>query len=149
MTLSELADQRTLETLDFASVRERVVEQTRTERGRHLAEELAPFVDFERIKREQTATEVVRELIVSADLHVSAALDTADLTQRASVGTSLSATELRAVGDAVAAAAAAYNKTRDPSIPQGDKREVLEALTGGYQPLKEIVRAITDAIDER
>jgi dsDNA-specific endonuclease/ATPase MutS2 len=95
-----LADQRTLETLDFASVRERVVAQTRTERGRHLAEDLHPFVDFERIKREQAATEQVRELIVTADLHVLPAVDTAEMTQRAAIGTSLSATELRAVGDA-------------------------------------------------
>jgi DNA mismatch repair protein MutS2 len=144
----ELADQRTLETLDFASVLERVVGQTRTERGRHLAEDLSPFVDFERIKREQAATEEVRELIVSADLHVLAAVDTADLTQRATIGTSLSATELRAVGDAVAAAAAAYNKTRDASAPEHGAR-VLESITAGYQPLKELVRSITDAIDER
>jgi DNA mismatch repair protein MutS2 len=71
------------------------------------------------------------------------AVDTAAITQRASIGTSLSATELRAVGDAVAAAAAAYNKTREqPS-------EVLQALTAAYQPLKELIRNITDAIDER
>lgn len=139
----ELADERSLETLDYASVRERVVAQARTERGRRLAEELRPFVDFERVKREQAATEAVRELIVSADLHVLPAVDTAELTQRASIGTSLSATELRSVGDAVGAAAAAYNKTREQTA------EVLEAITAGYQPLKDLQRAITDAIDER
>ena len=154
MPHSELADQRTLETLDYASVRERVVGQTRTERGRHLAEDLCPFVDFERIKREQAATEAVRELIVSADLHVLPAVDTADLTQRASIGTSLSATELRAVGDAVAAAAAAYNKihTSHPEVskdPEPVEGRILQAITAGYQPLKDLQRAITDAIDER
>jgi DNA mismatch repair protein MutS2 len=143
MTRSELADQRTLETLDYASVRERVVAQARTQRGRRLAEDLCPFVDFERVKREQAATEAVRELIVTADLHVLPAVDTADLTQRASIGTSLHATELRAVGDAIAAAAAAYNKTREGTS------DVIESITAGYQPLKDVQRAVTDAIDER
>lgn len=154
MSISELADQRTLETLDYASVRERVVAQTRTERGRRLAEDLCPFVDFERVKREQAATEAVRELIVSADLHVLPAVDTADLTQRASIGTPLGATELRAVGDAVAAAAAAYNKicsghpevSKDPGLLEG---RIIASITAGYRPLKEVQRAITDAIDER
>lgn len=142
MPHTELSDQRTLDTLDYASVRRRVVAQTRTERGRRLAGELCPFVDFERVKREQAATEVVRELIVSADLHVLPAVDTANLTQRASIGTSLGATELRAVGDAVSAAAAVYNKTRE------QPGEVLDSVTAGYQPLKDLHRAIVNAIDE-
>ncbi len=141
-----LADQRTLETLDYASIRERVVAETRTERGRHLAEDLCPFVDFERVKREQAATEQIRERIVAADLHVLPAVDTADLTQRASIGTSLGATELRAVGDAIGAAAAAYNKIHAEPF---EGRNVLDAITAGYAPLKEVQRAITDAIDER
>jgi DNA mismatch repair protein MutS2 len=65
------------------------------------------------------------------------------MTQRAAIGTSLSATELRAVGDAIAAAAAAYNKTRE------QPNDVLDAITAGYQPLKDVQRAIIDAIDER
>ncbi|HKU66742.1 MAG TPA: endonuclease MutS2 [Candidatus Baltobacteraceae bacterium] len=148
MTHAELADQRTLETLDYASVRERVVAQTRTERGRNLAEDLRPFLDFERITREQAATEKIRELIVTADLHVLPAFDTADLTQRASIGTSLSSTELRSVGDAIAAAAAAYNKIRE-SQPEPLEAQVLDPITAGYAPLKDVQRAIIDAIDER
>jgi DNA mismatch repair protein MutS2 len=143
MSNSELADNRTLETLDFASVRDRVVAQTHTERGRRLAEELCPFVDFERVKREQAATAQIRELVAGADMHVLPAIDTADLTQRASIGTTIAATELRAVGDAIAAAAAAYNKTREqPS-------DVIDAITASYRPLKDVHRALIDAIDER
>jgi DNA mismatch repair protein MutS2 len=140
---NDLADQRTLETLDYAGVRERVVEATRTQRGRRAAEDLRPFVDFEHIKREQTATEAVRELIVTADFHVLPAADTGELTQRASAGTSLSATELREVGEAVGAAAAAYSKTRE------QPHAVLEAITAGYRPLKDVQKAIFEAIDER
>jgi DNA mismatch repair protein MutS2 len=150
MSNSELADNRTLETLDFASVRERVVEQTHTERGRRLAEELCPFVDFERVKREQAATAQIRELVAGADMHVLPAIDTADLTQRASIGTTIAATELRAVGDAIAAAAAAYNKTRErqPESVEGPG-DVIEAITAPYRSLKDVHRALVDAIDER
>ena len=139
----ELADSRTLETLDFAGVRQRVVANTRTERGRHAAQDLSPFVDFARVRREQAATAHVRDLVASADLHILPAADTADLTQRASVGTALGAMEIRSVGEAIGAAAAAYNKTREqPS-------DVLDAITAAYRPLKDVQRTIVDAIDER
>ncbi len=141
--MAELADARTLETLDFAGVRDRVVANTRTERGRRLAEDLVPFVDFERVRREQTATAHVRDLIASADMHVLPAIDTAELTQRAGAGTALGSSEIRAVGEAIAAAAAAYNKTREqPS-------EVLDAITAAYRPLKDVQNEIFEAIDER
>ena len=143
MTNHSLADQRTLETLDFASVRERVVANTRTQRGHRLATELEPFVEFGRIQREQAATAHVRELIAGADLYLLPAVDTEDLTQRASIGTTLAAAELRAVGEAIGAAAAAYSKTRE--MPG----EALDAITAIYRPLKEVQRAIVDAIDER
>jgi DNA mismatch repair protein MutS2 len=143
MIENALADARTLDTLDFAGVRARVAGETRTERGRRYAEALAPVVDFEQVRREQAATAHVRDLVASADMHVLPAVDTADLTQRASIGTTLGAGELRAVGDAIAAAAAAYNKTRE----QPD--EAVDAVTAPYRPLKELHRALTDAIDER
>jgi DNA mismatch repair protein MutS2 len=143
MSSEQLADNRTLETLDFASVRERVVAQARTERGKLLSEELAPLVDFETVKRAQAATAQIRQLVAGADMNVQAAIDTADLTQRASIGTTLGASELRGIGDAIAAAAAAYNKTREqPS-------EVIDAIVAPYRPLKEVQRALIDAIDER
>ncbi len=141
--MTELADERTLETLDFAGVRERVVAATHTERGRRYAGELHPFVDFDRVKQEQTATAHVRELLAGADMHVLPAVETEELTQRASIGTALGATELRAVGDAIAAAAAAYNKTRE----QPD--EAIAHITAPYRPLKDLHRMLVNAIDER
>jgi len=143
MTNSELADNRTLETLDFAGVRERVVSATHTQRGRRYASGLCPVVDFERVRREQGATAHIRELVAGADMHVMPAVETEDLTQRASIGTSLSSSDLRAVADAIAAASAAYNKTRE------QPGEIVESLTAPFRPLKELHRALTDAIDER
>jgi DNA mismatch repair protein MutS2 len=124
-------------------VRERVVAQSVTARGRQRAEALRPFSDFERVRREQAATEFVRELVAAVDLHVLPAIDTSDLTQRAAIGTSLSPAELRGIADAIGAAAAAYNKTRE------QPGEALADITSGYRPLKELQRAIADAIDER
>jgi DNA mismatch repair protein MutS2 len=124
-------------------VRERVVAQSVTARGRQRAQALAPLRDFERVRREQAATELVRELVVTVDLHVLPAIDTSDLTQRAAIGTSLSPAELRGVADAIGAAAAAYNKTRE------QPGEALAGITAPYRPLKDLQRAIADAIDER
>ena len=124
-------------------MRERVVARSVTERGRKHAQALAPFEDFERIRREQAATAAARELVASSDLHVLPAIDTAGLTGRAAIGTQLSAGELRALGDAIGSAAAAYTKTRE----QHDS--ALAAVTAPYRPLKDLQRAIGDAIDER
>ena len=114
-----------------------------TERGRHRSEELEPFSDFDRVRREQAATSEVRDAVAAADMHVQRAIDTAELTQRAAIGTSLSGAELRSLADAVGATAAAYNKIRE--CPG----QALAEITAGYRPLKELQREITEAIDER
>ncbi len=139
--MDRLADERTLEALDFTSVRDRVVGATRTQRGRSLAAALAPSTDFANAAEEQRRTAAARELIAGADLHVMPAIDTAPLTRGAAVGRTLAAAELRAVGDALAAAAAAYQAVRES--------EPLRGAVAGYTPLKELQRALVDAIDER
>ncbi|HEY8313806.1 MAG TPA: endonuclease MutS2 [Candidatus Baltobacteraceae bacterium] len=139
----DVSDLRTLDTLDFAGVRERVAAQTRTERGRAHADALAPLADFARVRAQQAATDAARMLVESADFHVMPAHDTATWTEAAAVGTTLAAAELRAVADAIAAAAAAYNKTREQP---GD---ALAPITAAYRPLREVQRDVLDAIDER
>ena len=138
-----LADERTLETLDFAGIRGRVVALTQTERGRRRAEELTPWLDLARVRSEQRATADVRALVVSADMHVGRAVETEPLTAAATRGQTLSAIELRAAGDSLAAAAAAFNKTREA------QSDVIARITAPYKPLKELVSAINDGIDER
>ncbi|HET7814967.1 MAG TPA: endonuclease MutS2 [Candidatus Baltobacteraceae bacterium] len=139
----ELADARTLETLDFAGVRDRVTAATRTARGRSYAAALAPLVEFDAVKREQLATATVRDLLASADMHVQRAEDVEDALQRAAIGTTLGAAELRAIGDALAAAAAAWNKTREHDV------SAIEHVLRLYAPLKDLTRSLLDAIDER
>ncbi len=136
-----IADERTLEALDFAGVRDRVVGATRTQRGKALAEHLAPAQDFALVAVEQARTNAARDLVAGADFHVLPAIDTAELTQAAELGRTLSGSDLRAVSDALGAAAAAYNAVRSDSV--------LGAVAAGYTPLRELQRAIADGIDER
>jgi DNA mismatch repair protein MutS2 len=138
---ANLTDDRTLEALDFASVRERVVGATRTQRGRARASELTPLPDFAVVRIAQAQTAAARDLVAGADLHVMPAIDTRELTQAAALGRTLAASDLRAIGDAIAAAAAAHLAVRE-SVDLGP-------VVAGYTPLRDLQRAILDAIDER
>jgi DNA mismatch repair protein MutS2 len=137
----ELCDERTLEALDFASIANRVVAATRTERGKSFASRMTPSTSFASVRVEQARTAAARELVAGADLHVMSAIDTAGLTQAASLTRTLGTMDLRAIGDAIAAAASAYNATHES--------EELKPLLVGYLPLRELHRALTGAIDER
>lgn len=136
-----VADERTLEALDFAGVRERVVAVTRTARGRMRANELIPLADFADVRAEQSRTSALAQLVALGDFHVLSAIDTADLTQASALGRTLGPEELRSIADAIAAAAAAHHAVRERS----DLREVI----AGYTPLRDLSRAIVEAIDER
>jgi DNA mismatch repair protein MutS2 len=120
-----------------------VCANTRTERGRAMAQALLPAGPFDRVRREQAATAHVRELVSNAGMSIAPAIETGSLTARAEIGGSLAPEELRSVADAAAAAAAAYGKTRE--IPS----DALGAITAAYRPLTELHHAIVDAIDER
>ncbi|HEY5257431.1 MAG TPA: Smr/MutS family protein [Candidatus Baltobacteraceae bacterium] len=138
-----LADRQTLEALDFAGVLDRVVGATQTQRGRALAIVLEPEIEFVAVARAQAQTAHARELVVGDDFHVGRAIDTAPLTESAAIGRTLPALDLRAVAQALAAAAAAYKGTRArPS-------DVLGVVTAPYASLNDLVRSLTDAIDER
>jgi DNA mismatch repair protein MutS2 len=139
----QLADDRTLEALDFAAIRDRVVAATRTQRGRSRASALLPSSDFAEVGREQAATHAVREAVTGADFYVMPAMDTAELTQAAALGRVLGTLELRAVGDAVASAASAHAAAR---LAQSD---ALAPILAPYAALNSLQRTVTDAIDER
>ncbi|MGB6600595.1 MAG: Smr/MutS family protein [Candidatus Cybelea sp.] len=136
-----LTDDRTLEALDFTAVRDAVVATTRTQRGRSYARDLAPLPDFEDVRREQLRTDAMRLLVAGSDFRVMPAIETATLTEAAAVGQTLGAADLRSIGDAIAAAAAAHRAVHgNPN---------LASVLGGYTPLRELGRSIVDAIDER
>lgn len=137
------ADARTLETLDFAGVRERVAGQTRTERGRRMADALLPIARFEDVRFEQAATAAIRALVEGFDFHVTPARDTAPITAAARREATLDAATIRYVGEALTAGAEAYRRTRDA------KNDVLDEISAHYRPLQAVTTAILDAIDER
>ena len=138
-----MADERTLDALDFASVRDRIVAASRSARGKARAAALAPMTEFALVRLEQGRTSLVRDLVAGSDLHVLPAVDPDELVQSAAVGRTLAPSDLRTVGDALAAAAAAANALREV------KHEALAAITAPYTSLRDLVRALTDAIDER
>ncbi len=104
---------------------------------------MCPSTDFDGVRLAQIRTAAVRQLVVASDLGVLPAIDTAELTQAAALGRTLGPPELRAVADALAAAAAAYNALRE------EKQPALAAITATYVPLRDLVRSLLDAIDER
>jgi DNA mismatch repair protein MutS2 len=136
-----LADERTLEALDFASVRARVVGATRTQRGKAHAAGLAPSTDFAYVQEAQLRTNAARDLVARSDFHVLPAIDTHELTQAATLGRTLGASELRAIGDALAAAAAARLAVRDDAT--------LAQVASAYVSLRDLQHALVDGIDER
>lgn len=135
------ADARTLEALEFEVIRDRVVSATRTERGRSYAAALAPDEDFSRVRAEQARTAAARDLVVSQDFHVVAAAETELFTMAAAQGRTLAPRELRLVGDAIAAAAAAVRAVREDAT--------LREVTARFTPLDDVRRALSEAIDER
>ncbi len=137
-----LADDRTLEALDFFAIRQRVVAETRTQRGVNRAKALLPVVDFKRVREEQAATAQIRAMISAHDFFIAPAIDTVSLTAAAQRGSCLGAADLRTIADALSAAGAAYRRTRE------QKHEVLQQITGGFVPLPLLQEAITEAIGE-
>lgn len=143
MTRAELADERTLAALDFASIVARVVAATATQRGRERARSLRPHADFALVHVEQARTAAIRERIGQSDLRVMAADEPAELLQAAAVGSTLTGGSLRTVADAIAAAAAAHNALN------AQRHVAFSAVLAAYTSLKELHTALTDAIDER
>lgn len=136
-----LADSRTFEALDFASVCDRVVSATRTQRGRAYAAQLSPALDFAVVAREQARTEAMRSLAAGADVTIMPAVETSPFTEAAAIGRTLGPSDLRAVGDAIAAASAAHRAVKD--------HPDLAPAVAPFTPLRELQHRIVDAIDER
>ncbi len=114
---------------------------TRTQRGRSYAQLLTPQGDFEAVRREQVHTEAVRSLIAGSDFRVMPAIETELFTDAAAAGRTLGGSDLHAIGEAIASAAAAHRAA-------GVQTELRNVLAG-YTPLRELGRAIGDAVDER
>ncbi|HUY11632.1 MAG TPA: Smr/MutS family protein, partial [Candidatus Dormibacteraeota bacterium] len=104
---------------------------------------LLPCADFANVKIEQARTAALRRLIIESDLHVAAAIECEELVDAAAVGRTLPPGELRAIADALAAAASLARALRD--APE----DSLAALLALYGDLGALIGAVREAIDER
>lgn len=138
-----LADDRTLDVLDFNAVRELVRKQTMTDRGAVRAATLVPNPELAAVKLEQAATVEMRRVVADAPFDIARSRDVGEAIERAAREGTLSPEELRDVGMALASADAAVRRIRASSSP------VLQARCAGAHPLPEVAAAIDRAIGER
>ena len=138
-----LADEQSLAALDFSAIVERVERAAQTERGRAYARELLPEQDIAVVRAQQARTAAIRRAMVERDFYVGAAIDPERLVDAAAAGRSLAGSELRAVADALAAAASAARVLRESGDP------ALQPLLALHGELKELIGELRNALDER
>ncbi|MHB8461601.1 MAG: endonuclease MutS2 [Vulcanimicrobiaceae bacterium] len=139
----DLADERTLNALDFVAIRDGLCAYARTARGRLRCEAIAPLRDPAHIRGAFARLAEVRRLLQADLLRVGQAADTSDATARAMRGASLAPSELRSVSDSLVSASVVATSLRQR---QGDS---LDAILAPYSSLTSLSRSIADAIDER
>jgi DNA mismatch repair protein MutS2 len=138
-----LADERTLDVLDFAAVRGLVARETMTDRATAHAASLLPARDLTRIREEQAATSEMRTIVAADGFALPRVVETRDAVLRAARSAPLSAEELRAVAIAIAAAEAAVRRVRQSEAP------VLRARCADAASLSSIVSRVDHAIGDR
>jgi len=138
-----LADERTLDVLDWPAVRALVARETTTDRATARANALVPHVDLARVRLEQRATAEMRALATDAALELPRVREVGEAVARASRGGTLAPEELRDIGIALAAADAAVRRIR------ASDAQTLRARAASATPLPEVAAAIDRAIGER
>ncbi len=139
----DLADERTLNALDFMAIRDQLCRYARTARGRVRCEAIVPLRDPSHIRLAYARLSEVRRLLQANLLRVGQAADTSDATARAVRGASLAPSELRSLGDSLVCASVVATSLRQR---QGDS---LDAILAPYSSLTSLSRSIAEAIDER
>jgi DNA mismatch repair protein MutS2 len=138
-----LIDAHGIEVLDFARIRERLAGKTHGAQAEARALALEPAGDFAESRRLCAETGEMRTLLrdgfgLARIADVEAAVATAQL------GVSLSAFDVRAIADALAACGAAARGIREAA-----QTERLRERIANLRALPQIVARILDAIDER
>jgi DNA mismatch repair protein MutS2 len=140
---TRLADDRTLDVLDFGAIRELVAKQTMTDRAAARALALVPQTGIALARLEQAATAEMRRIVVDAPFDLPRTREVAEAIARAARGASLAPEELRDIGLALSSADAAVRRVRASVAP------VLQTRCTGAQPLPEVAAAIDRSIGER
>jgi DNA mismatch repair protein MutS2 len=142
---AQLLDDRSLEVLDFAQIRARYAGQTHAARSEAQALACRPASDFALVRRLVGQTTEMRALIRDGGFAMERIDDVDAAVANAALGIALGARELRAIGDALGAAAAAVRAVREADADA----PLLRAAAADFRALPQTVARITDAIDER
>jgi DNA mismatch repair protein MutS2 len=140
-----LIDERGLDVLDFGRIRERYAGQTHAPRSAARAIACEPSDDFALVRRLVGETTEMRALVDDAGFSMERIEDVDDAVATAARGIPLTPRDLRAVADALAAAAAAVRAVREAEadVP------LLRERCAPFRAFPQIVNRITDAVDER
>ncbi|BDE06048.1 endonuclease MutS2 [Vulcanimicrobium alpinum] len=143
--MNRLIDERGLEVLDFGRIRERYAGQTHAPRSHARALACVPTADFTQTRTLVGETAEMRLLARERGFGMTRIDDVDEAVATAARGVALAARELRAIADALAAAAAAVRGIReaDSEVPR------LRHRCAPFRALPQVVDRITDAIDER
>jgi DNA mismatch repair protein MutS2 len=140
-----LVDARSLDALDFGRIRERVAGQTHAVRAHARAIAMDPSSDFALARRLVAETTEMRTLVDGQGFSLAQIADLDAGLDIAARGASLPAGELRAIADALAAAASAVRAIREAETDLPMLRE----RAGGFRALPSLVARIFEAVDER
>ena len=139
-----LIDERSLDVLDFARVREALAGQTHSPGAFARAQSLVPTEDFDEVRRLIAETGEMRTLRSGEGISIAQVDDVELSVATAARGVSIAASELRAIGNALAAANAAVRRIRE-SIGA----PLLVERCAPFLALPRLSAAIADAIGER
>jgi DNA mismatch repair protein MutS2 len=140
-----LINERGLEVLDFQRIRERYAGQTHSPRSAARALACQPTTGFDEMQRLVGETSEMRALAENG-FGITRIEDVDEAIATAARGVPLGARDLRAIADALAAAAAAVRAIREA---ENVDLPLLLAHCASFRPFPNIVTRITDAIDER
>ena len=137
-----LADDKTLATLDFFPLLERLERACASERGKKLAHELRPTAELALARVMQAQTGQMRDLIAGHSFSERSAIDTAQITGRAGRGSSLTGEDLRYVY------AAQRNSNATVKLIRESGGEALREICMGHSTQSDLLTAIDKAIGE-
>lgn len=139
-----LIDARGGDVLDFDRIRERLAGLTHAAQAFARASALEPSTDFAEVRRRCAETAEMRALVREAGFGLSQVADIDAVLAEVARGVPVAAPDLRAIADALAAAAYAAR-----TIRESDHTPLLRERIAGFRALPALVARITDAIDER
>jgi DNA mismatch repair protein MutS2 len=119
-------NQKTLNTLEFPKVRERLASHTSFSLGKTRALELAPLTDIAQVRRQQRiTTEAVRLLSLHPEVSIGGARDVREHARRAELGSVLDPSDILTVLDTLRAA----RTLRNTIVRTNDQKGGLDTLT--------------------